>query len=119
MINDFQIAKNFNLKEFVCPCCGVVMIDRKLVELLQALRDKIARPIIVTSGYRCPKHDIEVGGNGSSYHTKGMATDIYSPGVFLDRLKEVADIIGFSGIGINYKQPHLHVDIGPRRKWIE
>jgi len=65
--------------------CG----DDKLTELLQRLRSLIGRPIIITSGYRCPKHDREVGGPGTSFHTKGLAADFYVPGVPLDQLKEL------------------------------
>jgi len=119
MINNFRLTENFNLREFQCQHCGVVMIDDRLVELLQKMRDRLGKPIIVTSGYRCPEHDKEVGGTGDSFHTRGLAADIYCPGFPLDALRDLADAIGFNGIGINYKNLHVHVDLGPRRKWIE
>jgi len=48
-----------------------------LVEnVLDPLRAKWGMPIIVTSGYRCPKLNAAVGGAVNSQHTKGMAADI-------------------------------------------
>lgn len=44
--------------------------------VLDPLRTKWGMPIIVTSGYRCPKLNSAVGGAANSQHTKGMAADI-------------------------------------------
>ena len=47
-----------------------------LVEnVLDPLRDKIAKPIIITSGYRSPSYNQKVGGVKNSQHTKGQAVD--------------------------------------------
>ena len=52
------LTKNFSLYEFECPCgCTAQMIDRELVEKMQALRDKLGKKVKVTSGYRCVKHN--------------------------------------------------------------
>lgn len=38
------LTKNFSLYEFECPCgCTAQMIDRELVEKMQALRDKLGK----------------------------------------------------------------------------
>ena len=44
--------------------------------VLQPLRDIYGRPIVVNSGYRCPKLNKAVGGSKTSQHTKGQAADI-------------------------------------------
>lgn len=44
--------------------------------VLDPLRTKWGMPIIVTSGYRCPKLNAAVGGAANSQHKKGMAADI-------------------------------------------
>ena len=44
--------------------------------VLDPLRTKWGMPIIVTSGYRCPKLNSAVGGAVNSQHTKGEAADI-------------------------------------------
>ena len=54
------LTKNFSLYEFPCPCgCTTQMIDRELVEKMQALRDKLGKKVKVTSGYRCVKHNAD------------------------------------------------------------
>jgi len=117
MINDFKIAENFNLKEFSCKCCGSVKIDSELVERLQILRNRIARPVIITSGYRCPKHNKEVGGVDNSYHTLGLAVDIVVRDYDLEKLEAIARAVGFKGIGIYKSENFLHIDLGPERRW--
>jgi len=48
------LSKNFTRKDFRCPCgCSRQMVDSELVEKLQTIRDKLGKPIKVTSGYRC------------------------------------------------------------------
>ena len=114
MINDIKLTDNFNLKEFECRCCKQVKIDSELVFILQRLRDTINRPVIVTSGYRCVRHNKEVGGVENSYHLQGLAVDI-AVDMNLERLANLARFIGFRGIGI-YRN-FLHLDLGPVRTW--
>lgn len=45
-------------------------------KVLDPLRKKWGRPIIVTSGYRCPKLNAAVGGATNSAHMYGQAADI-------------------------------------------
>lgn len=45
-------------------------------KLLQPIREAYGKPIIVTSGYRCPSLNVKVGGAKSSQHCKGQACDI-------------------------------------------
>ncbi|MCX7795040.1 MAG: D-Ala-D-Ala carboxypeptidase family metallohydrolase [bacterium] len=117
MINDFKIAENFNLREFACKCCGAVKIDRDLVERLQILRDRVKRPIIITSGYRCPKHNREVHGDENSYHIQGLAVDIVVRDYGLEELENLARAIGFRGIGVYKACGFIHLDLGPERRW--
>lgn len=117
MINNFNLTKNFNLREFACKCCGSVKIDDELVERLQVLRDRIAKPVIITSGYRCPKHNKEVGGAIDSYHTQGLAVDIVVEDYDLEKLEAIAEALGFRGIGVYSSQNFLHLDLGPKRRW--
>lgn len=49
--------------------------------LLQPLRDKLRRPIIVTSGYRSPELNRLVGGAKNSQHVLGQAVDIVVQGM--------------------------------------
>ena len=108
-INRIRLTENFGLWEFQCSCCGQVKIHPKLVEMLQALREKVGKPVIITSGYRCPEHNKAVGGVKSSYHTRGMAADIKVSGVSVSQIAQLAETIGFNGIGIY--PSFVHVDI--------
>ena len=49
-----SLTKNFARYEFQCPCgCGQQSLDTELAEKLQLIRDKLGKPIKITSGYRC------------------------------------------------------------------
>jgi len=47
-----------------------------VLNLLQPLRNKIHRPLVLNSGYRCPALNKAVGGEKDSQHLKGEAADI-------------------------------------------
>ena len=74
--------KWFKEKEFVCRCCGELPPFAKentvalVHEVLDPARERLGKPIIVNSGYRCAKHNREVGGATNSQHMKGEAADI-------------------------------------------
>ena len=52
--------------------------------VLDPLREKWGRPIIVTSGYRCVAVNKSVGGVTGSQHVKGEAADIVTNGTWCD-----------------------------------
>ena len=61
---------------------GVPENVKALVEnVLDPLREKYGKPIKVNSGYRCPKHNLAVGGATQSQHMKGEAADIAPVGL--------------------------------------
>ena len=50
----------------------------RLVEaVLDPLRERYGYPIMVSSGYRCPRLNKAVDGKATSQHLKGEAADIY------------------------------------------
>lgn len=51
---------------------------------LQPLRDKIAKPIIISSGYRCAEVNRLVGGASNSQHLSGQAVDFIVKGMQVD-----------------------------------
>jgi len=75
-VNDIFVAPHFKLREFECPCCGLVKIHPELVDRLERLRALWKEPLFVTSGYRCQKHNREVGGVPHSMHMEGKAADV-------------------------------------------
>ena len=59
---------------------GVITNLQVLCEkVLQPVRDHYARPVVINSGYRCPKLNKAVGSSSKSQHTKGQAADIEVP----------------------------------------
>lgn len=113
-----QLSKNFNSYEFrcglgrTCPC-STILIDDKLVEYLQKIRDHFGKPVTVTSAYRCPSYNSTVSKATSSYHTKGMAADIQVKGVTPREVAKYAESIGVLGIGLyeTDKDGHfVHID---------
>jgi hypothetical protein len=106
---DVQLSKNFHLSEYECPCsrCKYTKVDMKHVALLQQLRDKVGQ-IHITSAYRCPEHNAEVGGVSNSQHLDGIATDIYSDSISAMALSSAAEF--FDGVGLYISQSFVHVD---------
>ena len=100
-----KLSNNFNSYEFRCglgsPCsCSTILIDDKLVENLQNIRDHFGKPITITSAYRCPSYNKRIGGATGSYHSKGMAADIVVSGVTPREVAKYAESIGILGIGL-------------------
>ncbi len=121
-----DLTKNFSSYEFKCKCgCGKSDMNRRFIETLQAIRDEYGKPIIITSGYRCPDHNSRVSSTGKTGpHTTGKAVDIAVSGNDAHKLLAVAIFNGMSGIGVKQKGPHdgrfLHLDTltsGPR-PWV-
>ena len=56
-------------------------VERNLVslveEVLEPVRERLGRPIVVNSGYRCPIHNAAVGGVANSQHLRGEAADLH------------------------------------------
>ena len=47
-----------------------------VVNVLDPVREKLGRSIMVNSGFRCPVHNRAVGGATGSQHVKGEAADV-------------------------------------------
>lgn len=109
-MNNINVSKNFKLREFQCKDGSqLVKLDSELLDRLQKLRDRINRPIIITSGYRTVSHNKKVGGASNSQHLYGKAVDIVVNGMSPKTLANHAEMVGFKGIGI-YKT-FVHVDV--------
>lgn len=110
-----KLSANFKVSEFACHgdrCCDTVLIDEKLVEYLQAIRDHFGKPVTITSAYRCETHNKKIGGATGSRHTKGQAADIAVSGVKPAEVAKYAESIGILGIGLYEDKDgnFVHVD---------
>ena len=105
-----QLSRNFTAEEFNCPCCGEVIINGHLVNMLQAARDRAAIAFVITSGYRCENWNRILGGAEDSSHLSGMAVDIATE-TLNQRFIILKAVLaaGFRRIGVYMR--HIHVDI--------
>ena len=104
--------KHFINDEFRCKCCEELPVggmSTKLLDLLDDLRDKVGKSVFVSSGYRCPSHNASSGGVKGSYHTLGMASDIFVIGLLPIELAKICVDVGFTGIGVY--DTFVHVDV--------
>ena len=68
-------AKKFNIDN--TPSAEVKLHLKELIEkLLNPIREAWGGPIIISSGYRCPKLNSRVGGSSTSAHLTGYAADL-------------------------------------------
>ena len=97
-----QLSKHFKLSEFTkSQTAARLGIDNtppeeiipKLTflcsQILEPLREKIDKPIIVTSGYRCVELSKAIGSSEKSQHCKGEAVDIEALGMSTLNLAEM------------------------------
>jgi zinc D-Ala-D-Ala carboxypeptidase len=106
-------VKHFALSEFDCQHCGANKMDAAFLEQLDELRHSYGKPLVVTSGYRCPEHNAKVSSTGrTGPHTTGRAADLQVDRANALQLLKLALALGFTGIGVNQKGSgrFLHVD---------
>jgi hypothetical protein len=58
------------------PTFEVVDNLNKLADYLDVIREKVGKPILISSGFRCPVLNKAVGGVSNSQHQKGLAADL-------------------------------------------
>lgn len=109
---DIRVASNFKVKEFACrDGSDKILVDKKVVEYLQAARDTFDVPIIINSAYRTPAYNTKVGGAKNSYHVKGMAVDHHTRGkVALMEMAKFYESIGCKGIIVYPNSGFIHID---------
>jgi uncharacterized protein YcbK (DUF882 family) len=66
-----------------------------LAEALERLRARLGRPVRITSGSRCARHNRAVGGVKDSRHLEGRAADVACPEAEQPRLVALARACGF------------------------
>lgn len=101
--------RHFKLEEFDCPCCGANKMSFDFIDKLEVARRLADCPLVVTSGYRCKKHNEEVNGSSRSAHLRGLAADIKCASAQM-RYQVVDALlwVGFERL-IIYPE-HVHVD---------
>jgi len=107
-------SRYFSSVDFACKHCKITRIDDDLLEKLERVRQSLGFPLVITSGYRCSKHNKDVGGSERSSHLEGYAVDVKLPdGAMKLMFITQAIKVGFKRIGVYSK--HVHVDVDPRK----
>ena len=113
-------TNNFNVSEFSCKCgCGFNIIDQRVINIAQTIRDALGVPVKVNSGCRCDKHNAHVKGVKGSFHTKGLAADL-SCSLGAKKMFDTVKLLHSQGklpdldYCIRYKWG-IHIDCGGKR----
>lgn len=116
-----KLSKNFRVREFRCSDgSDAIFISDKLVEVLQQIRDHFGRAVTITSSYRTPTHNAEVGGKFDSQHLYGLAADIKVKGVAPRVVAAYARKIMPQAGGIGIYAWGIHVDVRPYvANWVD
>lgn len=121
----------FKLSEFECNCKDKdclgkqprLRMSQTLLEALDRIREEMGQPLVVTSGFRCKKHNAVIGGALNSRHVHGDAADIRpasGKAEDLDLLFEVCKKeAAIVGLGDGRRKGFVHVDCRPgtRKVW--
>lgn len=96
-------------------------LNKLIDNVLDPLRELYGKPIIVNSGYRCPKLNKAVGGARNSQHLTGQASDIRTVANTKESNKQLFDIIKNSKLPFDqlineYDFNWVHVSYGPRNR---
>ena len=111
-------TKEFESKDGAKSPYGETVVRPDLVHLLNRIRERFGRKIIVNSAYRSPEHNRAVGGVENSFHVQGLAADIRPE--CLDDLPDLQDLclamVRDGGVGLY--DTFVHVDArGNRARW--
>lgn len=133
-----DLTKNLSRSEFACQCeypeCTRTPVDFGLPGIIQDCADNFAHhekgrspmftriAVHINSGYRCPRHNTDIGSKPDSTHVLGMAADHWMEYVYGDGTRkrvpddEIADYyeLRYPGeLGIGRYENRTHVDNRP------
>lgn len=123
----FALSPYFSTNEFDCQCsyesCVEQRISKGLIGKLNDVRIETKKPLVITSGFRCSKHQADLRNSGTntvvakiSTHEKGDAADIRPVDRNMTGFLEITEK-QFDSIGL--AKTFLHVDMrtGVKRRW--
>jgi uncharacterized protein YcbK (DUF882 family) len=121
-----RLSTNFVVSEFATSGgqqSSMARISCALVSCLQRIRDHVAKPVSITSGYRSYKYNIELYQRRgqtptNSQHSSGRAADISIAGMRgLDIAKLAMELCG-TELGVGVANTYAHVDVrGSYARW--
>ena len=123
-----KLSENFSLQELLKSQTALRKgIDNKPTDpsvvtnlqvlcekVLQPVRTHFGKPVVINSGYRCPKLNKAIGSSSKSQHTKGMAADIEIPGLSNKELAEyIEDNLPFDQLILEF-----YNGVDPNSGWV-
>lgn len=109
------LTANFNPlsdTKLLCTCghkdCDQRSVNQETLNMLQSVRDSIKRPMIVTSGGRCPNHPDEINRSIPADHQKQQGIDTpVNGGLERGEIVSAGIAAGFNAMGIAKTFVHL------------
>lgn len=99
----------FSDDELRCKCgCDKLVFNPNVRLILNQIRDEFGKPMVVSSGYRCPQHPVEARKQTTGEHCTGMAVDISVASKDALDLLKVACKYNVPRLGISQKGAHRH-----------
>ena len=89
-------------------------MNKEFLELLDKARTIAKIPFVITSGYRCQKHNQAVGSKPTSSHLVGKAADVACTSDS-DRYRIIISCIAVGIKRIGVYRSFVHVDIDPKK----
>lgn len=105
------MSEFFKSHELTCKHCGEQGFKQQTLDKLNELRRLYQRPIVLSSAYRCPEHNINIG--ATQVHSTGQAVDIVCDSSEAFELMRLAVLVKFTGIGVSQRKGRerfLHLD---------
>lgn len=90
-----------------------IVFDKMLVpflEKLDKLRELFGNPIVITSSYRSPEYNENIGGSPKSQHLQGNAVDIRKYNYTESELLRLAFYCGVLGLSYGIEGDCVHID---------
>lgn len=119
-----RLSKDFTSDEFEDGIADYVLIDKRLVQLLQKLRDHLICSITITSGFRSPEKQEQLRkqgyetAKGISTHEVGSAVDIWTGKHTGEQLERAARFVGFKSVGVGASFCHVDIREDKERRWL-
>ena len=79
--------------------------------LVDVLNEAGIRADEINCGYRCPKHNAEVGGVPNSQHVDGTAADVDAGSTGVELLARMFEELKADGVGRYFDDNFVHVDV--------
>ncbi len=112
---DKMLSKNFAVREFAAVGVDEIKVCQATIDALQCIRDRVGKPIDVSSGYRPSERT-------TSQHYKGRAADFrvrgYTHADTRELIRWIEAEIAPPGLGLydyvgKYKDGFIHIDYRP------